>query len=143
MTLLRVTGLLSFVVGAVIICLSVYGTVQATEFAQNLANWQDSQGLVLDPAHFRSHWLLSMLVVGSAGTGCVAGGVALMRRNRWGLLAICASATLLATFPWFLKALGATRYAFEVGEVLETVVLGAIAAASAAAYWRRTDRVAV
>ena len=60
------------------------------------------------------------------GTISVA-GVAIMFRKRWGFLVFAFAAGFGALGPWILKLFGLSKYPYERADIVETVVLLALA----------------
>jgi hypothetical protein len=107
-----------------------------------LAQWQESQGVVLDPEHFQRRWVIFVAMVAAAGSTLLVAGSALLRRHHWGLLAISAVAIVLVLYPCVFRWLGLARYGFESIEPLGTALCLAVAIAAVAAYFRSSHRVA-
>lgn len=139
---LRIVALVAILAGVAMVAFAAYGILVGHSFAENLASWQKSQGGILDSADFEFRWRLMASIIGLAGTALFISGVALWRRQQWGLLTISAVAIVLAAYPWVLRALGISRYGFEAPEGLDTAVLIGIAGVSAAAFLRRNNGVA-
>jgi hypothetical protein len=76
---------------------------------------------------------MSCLILGAAATAIFVGGSIILAGRQSGFFLVAAVAASLAALPWIVTALGASRYAFEQGNIVETIVLGAIAVAAAVA----------
>jgi hypothetical protein len=125
---LRIVGILTLIAGAAIATYAIYAFVATPSMAENLALTK------VDLADWSLRWRLSSSVVGLVGGLLVIAGLALLLRRSWGLILVCAAATVVAVFPWVLELSGLARYGFERAHLIETVVAAAIGLGAVTAY---------
>ena len=129
----RVIGIALLVLGAALAALGIDGLVQGSFLAAFSKSLADSAGLRgFDPQVWRLHWMLNSAALGCIGSLIAIAGIAVAFRRHWGFLLVAAVLAISAIAPWLLHALGLARYVYERANLIETVVLMALASVA----WR-------
>jgi hypothetical protein len=131
--LTRIFALVAVVAGIGGVAFCAYAWVEAPSMAETLMIAARAGVIVLDAAGWIARWRMSCLILGAAATAIFVGGSIILAGRQSGFFLVAAVAASLAALPWIVTALGASRYAFEQGNIVETIVLGAIAVAAAVA----------
>ncbi|HSF47718.1 MAG TPA: hypothetical protein VLA73_05085 [Burkholderiales bacterium] len=131
---LRIVGVISLLIGLTLIAVAVQGLSSTASMIEKLGPMAASSGVAFDPLDWSAHWTAAQLVLGGVGALTLAGGVTLILKRAWGLLLVSAAAAVAAVFPWALKLIGAARYTFEVPDVVQSTILGAIAVIASLTY---------
>lgn len=130
----RIIGVISLLIGVTLIAIAVYGLSRTESMIEILGPMAASSGVAFDALNWSAHWIAAKSVLGGVGALTLAGGVTLLLKRVWGLLLVAAAAAVAAAFPWTLKVFGAARYTFEVPDVVESLILGAIALIASLTY---------
>src|SRR5262245_21722099 len=129
----RIVGISAALVGAAAVAMAVWSFVTVETMAREAA----SLGSTIDMNLWKQRMQMSSAVVSIAGLVTIVGGLALVRRRRWGLLLLAIAAAALGAFPWALAATGQAVFPFEAPSLAETVLLGAVVVVAVIAYLAR------
>jgi cation transport ATPase len=139
---LRIVGVAMALIGAIAVGIGIYGLSQTSSMMDSLSQMTVQSEQHFDPHDWAKHWVISSLIFVGIGAFVLAGGVALVLRNLWGLLLVAAGAVIAATYPWIFLFCGIARYVFESADTVETIIYMAITCAAVLAYvFRRHRRV--
>jgi len=133
----RSFGAIAFLAGAAFVAMAIYAWLST----ESMSSKAPMSAMEFDLDAWRTRWKLWSAIAILIGSFTAIGGGAIILRRSWGFLLISLAAVLFGVFPWCLKALDLTKYAFELPRVLETAVCLAIAVSMILAFatWT-TDR---
>jgi hypothetical protein len=126
----RVIGIFAAVIGVAAIGMGIWSLIAVNEMASQLVSIDDR----VDTDLWKHRLQLTSSVVLVVGLATFAGGLALFRGRRSGLLLMAMAAAGLGAFPWALAAGGHAVFPFELPSIPETVILGAVAVFAFIAY---------
>jgi hypothetical protein len=106
------------------------GLARADEMAESLAMLSRGYSEPFDPQDWVFRWRVSASGMFVLGLAALASGVGLIRKCRWGVMALAVLTSMLLLVQATTKALDLEKYAFERTGSLELAITAMIAAGS-------------
>lgn len=127
---MRIAGVVVLVVSVIFLWVGIGGLARSDVMAEALTMLSRGQSEPFDPQDWVFRWRVSASGMVVLGLSAIASGVGLVRRRRWGLIALAILTSMLLLVQATTKVLGLEKYIFEQTSPLELAITAMIAAGS-------------